>query len=290
MEDNIMIKKDDLFRELFKIDKVGLTAEINDEISVEEMASFSEKYLKQEIKSILGLDIYRYSEYHDAKQPLIPVIFDSLFDNAIYNVLNDEPSLFKDIDIRKYFIPTGDGGFIIFPTPLHALVFNLYFFSVLHVFNSGHFSPKLSKFMGEITIRSTITYDNIFNYENNWYGKAIIKNARILSKDRLNRFIIDKETYTYFLNKFNGIESLSIIDNKKLKKILNINDEFESRLFNNDVKKILNIHIQKIEDTLAKSTQLNIYNLEMQQYVEIKINDQILSYIYTLGNTNVLNI
>lgn len=41
-----------------------------------------------------------------------------------------------------------------------------------------------------------------------YYGKPIINNARILNKDSLNRFIIDKSVYQYFTNYFNGIGNL----------------------------------------------------------------------------------
>ena len=290
--DDLVVKKDDLLKKIFEIDKFELTSE-NDEIEIEvgEMFSFSKNHIKQETKSVLGLDIYKYSEYNDEKQPLIPLIFDTILDHAIKNATEDDPVLFKNMAIRNNFISTGDGGFIIFPTPLHALMFNMYFFTVLHVFNCGHFSPRFSRFMGEITIRSTITYDKIFNYENNWYGKAIIKNARILHKDNLNRFIIDKETYTYFMRNFNGIESLQVIDNKILEKVINADGKIESSALNGNLGIIKNIHVQKIQDILAKSTQLNIYNVEIQLLSIVKINEQsTLSYIFTLGNTNIGNI
>ena len=285
-----MVKKQDLLKKLTEIDRYGLTTEMNDSISVEDISYFSENYIKQETRSVLGLDIYKYSEYNDAKQTLIPFIFDLLLDNAIQYVSCTEISLFKDVNIRENFISTGDGGYIIFLTPIHALIFNLYFFAVLHIFNSGSFSPKLSEFMGDIMARSTITYDKVFNYENNWYGKAIIKNARILSKDRLNRFIIDKETYLYFMKKFNGIESLSIIDDRIIKQLFNIEGDLQSRLFNSELKNQLrNIHVQKIEDTLAKSTHLNIYNIEIQFHTTSMRDDENISYIFTLGNTNITN-
>ena len=286
-----MVKKQDLLKKLMEIDKYGLTSETNNVISVEDVSTFSEKYIKQETKSVLGLDIYKYSDYDDSRQPLIPFVFDLLLDNAAQYVSCTELSLFKDVNIRENFISTGDGGFIIFPTPLHALIFNLYFFAVLHIFNSGSFSPKFSEYIGEFTVRSTITYDNVFNYENNWYGKAIIKNARILSKDRLNRFIIDKETYLYFMKKFNGLESLSIIDSGIIKQAFNIEGELQSRLFNSELKNQLrNIHVQKVEDTLAKSTKLNIYNIEIQFHTTSMRDDENVSYIFTLGNTNITNI
>jgi hypothetical protein len=167
----------------------------------------------------------------------------------------------------------------------------LYFFAVLHIFNSGHFAPRLSRYIGELNIRSTITYDNLFNYENNWYGKAIINNSRILSKDQLDRFLIDKETYDYFLRNFNGIETLSTIKSEIFKKIMNINDDFHSVIFDGRYNNLLkSIHIQKVEDTWAKSTKLNIFNLEMQFNATSTLNGKDVSYVFTLGNTNTANI
>jgi hypothetical protein len=287
-----MIKKDDLVAELKKIDRVELIDNVHDNVSVGDLSNFSKENIKQEIKAVLGLDIYKYSDYEEDKQSLIPFVFDLLLDGGFEYIHDAEKTLFKDITtIRDKYISTGDGGFIIFPTPLHALVFNLYFFAALHIFNSGHFCPGLSKYIGELNIRSTITYDNIFNYEDNWYGRAIIKNSRILSKDQLNRFLIDKETYNYFMKNFNGIETLSIIKNDIFKQIMHIKEDFHSVIFDGKHNNLLkNIHIQKVEDTLAKNTKLNIYNLEIQFNATSSLNGTKVSYIFTLGNTNVVNI
>lgn len=286
-----MVKTDDLFAKLKEIDDVELVTDVPDDIDIENLRKFVHENIKQEIKAVLGLDIYKYSDYDDDKQTLIPFIFDLLLDGGLEYVQVAEKTLFKDFDITNNFISTGDGGFIIFPTPLHALVFNLYFFAVLHIFNCGHFTPRLSKYIGELNIRSTITYDKLFNYEHSWYGKAIIKNSRILSKDQLNRFLIDKETYNYFMKKFNGIETLSIIKNDVFKLTMNLNDQFHSVIFDGRYSNLVkNIHIQKVEDTWAKNTKLNIYNLEIQFNAISTLNGNDVSYVYTLGNTNIGNI
>jgi hypothetical protein len=240
-----MIRKDGLFAELKKIDRVELIGGVHDGAPAGDLSNFSKENIKQETKAVLGLDIYNYSGYEEDKQSLIPFIFDLLLDSGFGYTRSAEKTLFKDIAIQGHFISTGDGGFIIFPTPLHALVFNLYFSAVLHIFNSGHFCPGLSGYIGELNIRSAVTYDNIFNYENNWYGKAVIKNSRILSKDRLNRFLIDKETYNYFMKNFNGIESLSIIKGDTFKQIMNIGEDFHSVIFDGRHTNLLKIFIYK---------------------------------------------
>jgi hypothetical protein len=48
-----------------------------------------------------------------------------------------------------------------------------------------------------------------------------------------------------------------------------------------------NIHIQKVEDTWVKNTELNIYNLEIQFNATSSLNDNEVSYVFTVGNTNV---
>ena len=291
-----MIKRDDLLARLGEIDKLELTAdafyELPDGDIDKRLLVFSENYIKQEPKAILGLDIYKYSDFDEGRQPLIPFLFDLLLDGGFTYTLRAESTLFNNFVIRDNFIPTGDGGFIIFPSPIHALAFNLYFFAALHIYNSGHFLPKLSQYIGDINIRIAITFDTIFQYENNWYGKGIIKNARILSKDKLNRFIVDKETYNYFMRNFiNGIEILSIIDKNIFMRVMNLSESFYSVLFDGRYKNILkNIHVQKIEDTLAKSTKLTIYNVEIQFDAITTLDGQKTSYIFTLGNSNAVNI
>jgi hypothetical protein len=289
-----MVRKGDLLAELAEIDDIKLITDVFDDIdnnTDEILLNFTRENITQEAKTVLGLDIYKYSDYDDDKQLLIPFIFDLLLDSGYGYVKKAERTLFSNINITDNFISTGDGGFVIFPTPLHALVFNLYFFAVLHIFNCGHFAPRLSRYIGELNIRSAITYGNLFNYEYNWYGRAIIRNSRILGKDRLNRFLIDRETYDYFMKRFNGIETLSEIESTVFKKAMNINGNFHSVIFDGRHNKLLkSIHIQKVEDTWAKNTKLNIYNVEIQFHANSTLNENNVSYVFTLGNTNIGNI
>jgi hypothetical protein len=123
-----MIKKDDLLVKLEEIDDIKLITNVfddTDNIANESLLNFTRKNITQEVKAVLGLDIYKYSDYDDDKQPLIPFVFDLLLDSGFKYVKDAEKTLFADINIANNFISTGDGGFIIFPTPLHALVFNL---------------------------------------------------------------------------------------------------------------------------------------------------------------------
>jgi hypothetical protein len=255
---------------------------------------------KQEQKAVLGLDIYKYSTFPDDKQNLIPFVFDIIKDEATKYINQVEPTFFSN-DYKHNFISTGDGGFLIFSTPLHALIFNLYFYAALQLFNTGHFFPKLSQYIGEIIVRSTITYDNIYFYENNCFGKGVITNARILRRDKLNRFLIDKKVYNYFIKYFDGLETLPILTKNHVKRVLKIeseinswfifkeNDSNDGNFFSND--RVRNIHIQKIDDLIEKDTQLTIYNVEIQIAVDIRDDNnpnKRTIFILSIGNTNAL--
>jgi hypothetical protein len=293
-----MIKKRDLEKELNKIDVVFKTSK--EESEVFNFDNFSYVHIPQEKKAILGIDIYQYSKYEESKQKLIPFVFDLIIEKTINYLKVSEPSIFINFNINDNFISTGDGGFIIFPTPFHAFIFNLEIYSVLHLFNTGHFYPKLSKYIDGIIIRSAITYGNIYSYENNYYGKAIITNSRILSKDRLNRFLIDKDSYNFFISEFNGIESLSILRIKDLKRFLKITENFESNIFSEPLQNkifnwcLRNIHIQKINDLSSKETILEVYNLEIQFLAGYMETDKGLNsattFILTVGNSNLTGI
>jgi hypothetical protein len=295
-----MINKQELEEKLKKIDEYFQHKNIGNDIDIEnEIKNFSKDNIKPTENAVLGLDIYKYSEYDEEIQNLIPLVFDLILDESCKYVKTSEPSLFRDFNIKDKYISTGDGAFIIFDSPIHALIFNLYFYAALHLFNTGHFYPKTAKCINEIIIRSALTFGNVFHYEDNYYGEAIIMNARILSKDKLNRFLIDKKVYDYFSYKLNGIESLPIITSEAIKDIFNFKNDFKSNMFykTNDLPKgqfyindrIRNVHVQKIEGLFSKNTPLVIYNIEIQLYAII--NDDIdvskkTSFILSIGNTN----
>jgi hypothetical protein len=298
-----MANKSELLKKLLEIDNEFVefldTSTIDDE-NEKIFTDFSQNNFQQERKAVLGLDIYKYSSFDTKKQNLIPFVFDIIIDDAIKNLNISEKTLFAS-SFRKIFISTGDGGFLIFETPLHALIFNLYFYGSLHLFNTGHLFPKLSQYIGELVIRSVITYENIYPYEGVYYGKAIITNARMLSKDKLNRFLVDQNTYTYFIRNFNGIETLPILTKEDIKRVLKIEGEIYSWFIYKNEKymhqqqfipeRIRNVHIQKIENLFEKETCLIIYNIEIQTGVEIYDDKNInkgTQFIYSVGNTNTI--
>lgn len=266
-----------------------------------------EQYIKEDTISnrcVLGIDIYKYGSYETFKQTLIPFIFKLIYRETIEICIQHSPFLFQNYsktDIEKSFIDAGDGGYQILETPLHGLVFAVIFEFVLRTYNSYHFFPRMRKITGEISLRYAMTLDKIYGFENNYYGTAIITCSRILRKDHLNRCLIDKAVYKWFLINTNGIENLQIFtiddvaniqalkmyDKQKLKKcndiIFSANDTVSSGIVSTDLLKIGNIE--------SKESNLSIYNLHIQVVLQKKINqNQTKKYIVSLGNLNTAGI
>jgi hypothetical protein len=237
--------------------------------------------------SVLGIDIYRYGQYEHLEQTIIPALFKILFDKTIRLCLENNQFVFQHITkdkIEKSFISTGDGGFLIFDTPLHALFFAINFEMMVRAFNAYHLFPKLRKIIGSISLRYAVTYDTIFHFENNYYGRAIINNARILEKDSLNRCLLDQPTYEWFLTNIDGIENLQTYtiydianifeftgyDKKFIKTgendIINIRLSRYTGVINSDILRIGQIH--------SKEMVINIFNLHLQVTLFAYADDQ----------------
>jgi len=229
-------------------------------------------------KSVLGIDIYQYSSYPDFEQTMIPVVFKILFDETIELCLQTQQYLFQKYTqntIINHFISTGDGGFLIFDTPIHAVAFACNFEIVRRSYNSYHLYPRLRKITGGISLRYAITYDKIYKFENNFYGKAIIHNARILNKDNLNRCLIDQNTHEWFLINLDGVENLQVISINEISNIHEFQDYDSSlvikgrnELFHHAENSrrygIINADILKIGTITSKHTQLTVYNIHLQ--------------------------
>lgn len=257
-----------------------------------------DKYLRRQDdkeQSVLGIDIYKYSKYDYEKQKLIPFIFSLLRNEAEQNFLRCEPFLkdyYSEKQLEQEMIHTGDGGFFIFRNPLDAVIFSLFFNIYLHLFNSFHFYPLLRKYVGPITVRYTITYDQLYKIDSYFYGPAIIKNARIISKDMLNRFLIDNRTYEWFLLNTRGIENLPIIRLKELNHLFSIEKEDEESFLLGDTEKdpgIRYVFCQKLEKINVKDDDLEIYNLTIQSVLTCysdKDSDNSIRITSTAGNMN----
>ena len=99
-------------------------------LTKKEKTDFHLNYIEN--KSILGIDIYKYSEYPEDEQIYVPVLFNSLYDITVGNCCNLEKFFFQDYctstkEFKKNFISTGDGGFQIFDNPIQSLIFAAYF-------------------------------------------------------------------------------------------------------------------------------------------------------------------
>ncbi|MCK9302088.1 MAG: hypothetical protein PHU62_06780 [Bacteroidales bacterium] len=254
-------------------------------------------------KSVLGIDIYRYSSYSEFSQTLIPFLFKKLFDYTITLCLRNHPYVFQEYSeerINRNFISSGDGGYVLFDTPFHSLIFAFNLAFVLRIFNSFHLFPKLRRIIGEISMRYTITYDKIYFFENNFYGKGIIHNARIIQKDNLNRCLIDQNTYLWFMLNIDGVENLQLLTLMDISNIYyfkNKYEKFNDERFHDEIFSIIplrtygviNADLLQIGCIASKETVINIYNLHIQVVMKFRNDDapdQSKLITITLGNIN----
>lgn len=259
-------------------------------------------YENIEEKTILGIDIYKYSKYPLEQQFYVPVVFEILYNITCVNLIKLESFLFnsygnKKSDFRKNFISTGDGGFQIFDNPLQAVVFALYFQANLKRFLSGgsthELLKKLYKVVETYELRYVITHDSIYSYNNNFFGPAIINNARILSKDNLNRLLVDAKTINWFTETINSVENLMDLDKttfQQTKFFKNFDQSLVSVLFENRGT-FMSVDVLKIGQIESKTVTLNIYNLHVQVLFDLKIEKHDYSrFLLTLGNLNTTGI
>ena len=231
--------------------------------------------INYEQHTILGLDLLGYNKFDLERQTIVPLVFDLIYQETISATVNYEGCFFEGYSFSENFISTGDGCFQIFADPIQAFVFNINFYVTLHTYNSFRFYKNFRVFTGELFYRSCMTTGKIFSYENNYYGPGIIKNARIINRDRLNRFLIDEDTYRWFLEKIDGIENFSEIDLEDLLSILDIYPDWgrtsifrtyvthrttKENKYGREYGKIKNCHVQKIGNILEKSDIFSIYS------------------------------
>lgn len=266
------------------------------------------EYRKISNKAVLGIDIYQYSSYGEFEQTLIPFLFKKLFHTTIDLCLEHHPFIFQKYSreiVENNFISTGDGGFIIFDNPMQAMLFACNFAVVLRVYNAFHFFPRLRKIIGGISIRYAMTYDKVYSYADNFFGRAIINNARILSKDSLNRCLIDQYTYTWFTTNIEGVENLQVMTMDEVANIHEFSqpdydksllETTEDKIFGKESTRregIINADMLKIGNIKFKDTELNVYNLHLQVSLKL-VNDDDHSQqkvvTVSLGNLNTTGI
>lgn len=278
-------------------DETEMLAELKKCIDIDSLTS----------KSVLGLDIYQYSSYGEFEQMLIPFLFKTMLSTTIDLCLTNHPFIFQKYSreiIEKSFISTGDGGFLIFDTPLHSLLFASNYAIVLRIYNAFHFFPRLRKIIGGISTRYALTYDKVYTYNDNHYGRAIINNARILSRDSLNRCLIDEHVHRWFTVNIDGIENLQVLNIEDISNIHEFSTGYNrlplatmsDKIFGREANRhegIINSDILKIGKIKAKETDINIYNLHLQVSMSLVNNDddnQKKIVTVSLGNLNTSGI
>ncbi len=267
---------------------------------IETLKAIPHQYLHQKV--ILGIDIYRYSQYPLAEQTFIPVVFTELYKATIKDLIKGEPFIFKeyglkDVDFSKRFISSGDGGFQIFNNPLEAVIFAIYFQMNVKLFLSGSgmidHSKLLSSLIDSIDLRYSITSDLTYFYNSNYFGPGIINNARILSKDNLNRLLIDSNTIKWFTKNLNSIENLLVMNKKSFistEFFKTYDDSLTSLLFNSN-NSFKSVDVLTIGSIMIKNTPLEIYNLHIQAIISLKTQNSISKeLVVTLGNLNTAGI
>ncbi len=300
---------DQILELLKRVDKESIYEKVNkipqsDDLYKELEAYVNLKSFKR--VSVLGIDIYRYGLYKHLEQTMIPPLFKILFDKTVRLCLEKNQYVFQHYTkekIEKAFISTGDGGFLIFETPLHSLFFAINFEMMVRTFNAYHHYPKLRKVIGSISLRYAVTYDTIFYFENNYYGSAIINNARILEKDGLNRCLIDQRTYEWFLTNIDGIENLqtyTIHDIANIYEFTRYDKKFinsgENDIINTRMSRytgVINSDILRIGQIHSKEMLMNIFNLHLQVTLYAYADDKKESkrrITVSLGNLNTSGI
>lgn len=266
----------------------GIPSKQLSELIHEEFKSDKNKYC------VLGFDIYKYSEMEIDAQTLLPLVFSEVKEKALKEAFNNNKWLFqyyKSIDeLSAKYIDTGDGGFIILNNPLEAIIILIYFCIFLRIYN---FDPQFENYyeiIKEINIRFAITYNNCYEYNHNYYGQSIIECARIMSKDKLNRLIIDKNTHNFFMNNFIGVENLSSINIDLLKeskyfKSYDFSINNEDFFFDNKDQAVISNCIElKCSQLIEKKTILDIYVVFLE--VSIKIDSGGNKIKISVGNLN----
>jgi hypothetical protein len=251
-------------------------AQVPEENDLYEQLSNSIKFKDFTDKTVLGIDIYQYSQYRSLEQSIVPFLFKLIYKETVELCMEKANFIFQKYekdDFKKQFIDSGDGGFQLFQTPLHAIIFAIHFELFVRYYNAYQFYPKLRKLIGPLNLRYALTNDLVFEFEGNFYGPCIINNNRILSKDELNRFLIDENTYNWFMLHMSGLENLQILSIEEILRMkgfedYKVTDEMETifPMAMDFIKKgsIVSVDVQKIGKIEVKSANLSIYNLHIQ--------------------------
>jgi hypothetical protein len=251
-------------------------------------------------RAVLGIDVYRYSQMDELSQSLVPFVFRRLYLEAAEHCRKSCPYLFHETDdeLLSHFIDTGDGGFQLFDTPLQALCFALRFEVELRTFNTHTLYPRLrGLFEDDLTVRYAITYQGVFGFQGNYYGPAIITNSRIIARDKLNRCLVDRGTFDWFMTNTRGIENLETIGLKDLMCLPDFREYDVSLAKKGGMFPVVggigltshwkDIDILRIGEIHVKNGSLSVYSLHvhyLQTYQDEKDKEIQQTFTVTLGN------
>lgn len=274
-----------------------------------QLSSNLKKYINYERitrKSVLGIDMYQYSSLGEFEQTLIPFLFKSIFDSTIKLCLDNHQFIFQLYTkerIERNFISTGDGGFLLFENPLQSLLFASNFAVVLRTFNAYHYYPRLRRIVGAINMRYAITFDKTYTYDNNYFGRGIVNNARILSKDTLNRCLIDEHVHSWFMTNLDGVENLQIATLEDIANIYEFSKNYDRKflkkgdeVFESEASRkygIINSDILKVGFIQSKESSISVYNLHLQITIRLyddEDRDRNRLITVSLGNLNTTGI
>jgi hypothetical protein len=231
-------------------------------------------------KAVLGIDIYHYSRFPSDKQRLVPIVFDSLYDIAVKFCLKHEPAFFAANSLND-FIPTGDGGFQILDSPLQCLIFAVMFQAAITSYNDGTYRSALGRWVGELTLRYALTYDRAFQLDAEWYGAAIIRNARVLSRDSLNRFLADENSVEWFRKRISTVDSLLLLEPSNFKSVGGTGG-VQTLLFAKAKNAFRSLNVQRVGSARVKESEIDIYNI----YAQVEVTAGKANSIAALGNLN----
>jgi hypothetical protein len=152
-------------------------------------------------------------------------------------------------------------------------------------------------------MRYAITYDKVYTFNDNYFGRGIINNARIIAKDNLNRCLIDEHVHLWFTTNLDGVENLQIVTLEDIANIFEFSRNYDRKLledndeiFENETSRkygIINSDILKVGVIQSKETSISVYNLHLQVTIRLYNDedpDQNRLITVSLGNLNTTGI
>jgi len=252
-----------------------------------------------ETKSVLGVDLYQYSQMEKLKQFVVPSLIREVFDLTHNNLAQTEQLFFTKAELDEIGsnkIDTGDGFYVILDNPIKATVYLIVFATTLQTVHTRRQAAILGDTFSDFVFRYTITTGDLFQYENKYYGDALIRCARIISLDKLNRFLMDRQSYHWFLENAEGFETMRLHKNADLVKYKNakLHTDKKSVTFPDESldPTLETVIVQKIGMKTAKTDEVDIYSLYVQAKLSYRFEGTESDFlmIVSIGNLNVSGI